>query len=581
MAAVKKIQSVFFVLVLLTSSLYAQETNVSQSVLFKEGVEFYKTGDYEKAIEKFDKALEEKEEGDSSVVKLFKAKALEKTGNKEKAKIILAEIIKDEKDVPYKDEARVDMAHICFEEGEYYKAAEEFLRIIEESKSQEYIADSKGYLENIAIDYLRADLIDSLSAKSSGDWTKAFLLLVAGKKLDSMGETKQAKNKYFTIIEKYPNSEEHSFAVKYFTGGAGDTLKTETEMIIIGVVLPLKLGEGAGSSIAREVLEGIKFATHEHNTQSEKKVGLKIFDTNGDPEKIKILHDEIKNTRGIRAILGPLFSEESGLVCTEYEDLKIPILSPTATDDDLTKKCAYFYQLNPSFTMRGKGLAQYIYFVENKKKMVVISSEEGYSKNLARSFIEEFTNLGGKIVKKFTYSIKEPQIDSVFEYLKKRSKDYEGIYIPLSSENLAPNFLSGFLTSEVKANIYGNQDWLNSKGLENHTELNNRFVVSSDYFIDYQSEEFSQFNKMFNEKTNLEVNRNVLYGYDAAKYLLGILLLSNKEKSLEELLADDKLTVSGLHNSIGLDSGRANRYQNIIRFKNNVFELIDRFRTEK
>ncbi|MHC1738169.1 MAG: penicillin-binding protein activator [Ignavibacteriaceae bacterium] len=581
MIALKKILSVFCVLVYLTCSLFAQETNITQRVLFNEGVEFYKAGDYKKAIEKFDLALEEKGDGDSSVVKLFKAKALEQTGNKERAKAILAEIIKDERNTRYRDEARVDIARFYFEEGGYYKAAEEFLKIIADSKSPEYVADAKGYLENIAIGYLGVDLIDSLSAKSNKDEIKAFLLLVAGKKLDSTGKTKEAKNKYFTIIEKYPNSEEHVFAVKYFTGGAGDTVKTKTESIIIGVVLPLKLGEGAGSSIAREVLEGIKFATHEHNIQSDKKVGLKIFDTNGNPEKIKILHDEIKTTPGIRAILGPLFSEESGLVCTEYEDLRIPILSPTATDDDLTKRCAYFYQLNPPFLLRGKGFAQYIYFVENKKKIVVISSTEGYSKNLAQSFIEEFTNLGGKIVKKFNYSIKEPQIDSVFEYLKKRSKDYEGIYIPLSSDNLAPHFLSGFLTNEIKANIYGNQDWLNSKGLESHSELNNRFVVSSDYFIDYQSEEFSQFNKMFNEKTNLEVNRNVLYGYDAAKYLLGILLVSNKEKSLEELLADDKLTVSGLHNSIGLDSGRANRYQNIIRFKNNVFELIDRFRTEK
>jgi hypothetical protein len=47
------------------------------------------------------------------------------------------------------------------------------------------------------------------------------------------------------------------------------------------------------------------------------------------------------------------------------------------------------------------------------------------------------------------------------------------------------------------------------------------------------------------------------------------------------MLTDEKITITGIHNSIGLDSGRANRYQNIIRFKNNTFELIDRFRTEK
>jgi len=569
------------VILFLSGPGYAQETGVSGGSLFTDGVELYKKGDYKKALEKFDLALAEKENRDSLAVELFKAKALRRTGNGEEAKVILNEIIQEDKDARYRDEARTEFANIYFEEGRYYDVAEYLLKIVTESNSQEYITDSKGYLENIAISNLEVNQIDSLIAQSKNDATKAFLILALGKKLDSIGETKKAKEKYFTIIEKYPNSEEHSFAVKYYTGKVADTLKSEAEYVLLGVILPLKEGEGAGSSTAREVLEGIKFATCEYNSQTEKKVGLKIFDTDGDPEKIRRAHDEIKNTPKIKALLGPLFSEESRLVCAEYQDLKIPILSPTATDDSLTNKCEYFYQLNPSFAMRGKGLAQYIYFVENKKKMVVISSLEGYSKNLAESFMREFSKLGGKIVKKFNYSNKEPQIDSVFEYLKKKSKDYEGIYIPLSSDNLVSYFLSGFLTNEINANIYGNQDWLNSKGLEKHSELNNRFIVSSDYFIDYQSEEFSQFNKRFTEKTQIEVNRNVLYGYDAAKYLLGIFSMSQNGKSLQDLLGDDKLTVSGLHNSIGLDSGRANRYQNIIRFKNNVFELIDRFRTEK
>ncbi len=59
-----------------------------------------------------------------------------------------------------------------------------------------------------------------------------------------------------------------------------------------------------------------------------------------------------------------------------------------------------FYQANPTIFSRGKIFAQYIYFVENKRKLAILNSIEGYSPLLAASFTQEFEKLGGKIVAK-------------------------------------------------------------------------------------------------------------------------------------------------------------------------------------
>jgi hypothetical protein len=65
--------------------------------------------------------------------------------------------------------------------------------VVEETKSQEYLVDAQGYLENIIIDNLEPDNVDSLTAKAINERTYPFLLLAFGKKLDSMGRQKEQK----------------------------------------------------------------------------------------------------------------------------------------------------------------------------------------------------------------------------------------------------------------------------------------------------------------------------------------------------------------------------------------------------
>ena len=48
-------------------------------------------------------------------------------------------------------------------------------------------------------------------------------------------------------------------------------------------------------------------------------------------------------------------------------------------------------------------MAEYIYYVENKKTMSVLNADEGYSPILADGFVNEFNNLGGQILTQQTY----------------------------------------------------------------------------------------------------------------------------------------------------------------------------------
>ena len=126
--------------------------------------------------------------------------------------------------------------------------------------------------------------------------------------------------------------------------------------------------------------------------------------------------------------------------------------------------------------------------------------------------------------------------------------------------------------------MYGNQDWFTAKGFETAAEISNNLVFESDYFVDFSSEAFSTFNEQFSSLAGMDVNRNVLYGYDAAKYILTA--YRNSEAGRKNLV--DKMISgmvnTGLHNNITFDERRVNKFLNIIRYRDGVFELVDKFR---
>src|SRR5690606_11705884 len=140
---------------------------------------------------------------------------------------------------------------------------------------------------------------------------------------------------------------------------------------------------------------------------------------------------------------------------------------------------------------------------------------------LAAEFINEFERLGGKIIAKYTY--KNENLYSDIKIDSTELSSAEGLYIPLSNRTEAPLVFSQLVKNNISISLYGNQDWFQAKGFETSPELSNKMIFTSDYYIDYNSSLFQDFNQKFIAKTKIDANRNVLYGYDSAKYVLTIL----------------------------------------------------------
>ncbi|HEY6435179.1 MAG TPA: ABC transporter substrate-binding protein [Ignavibacteriaceae bacterium] len=476
----------------------------------------------------------------------------------------------------YVDEVRLLQTKYYLEIANYYNAFKEILSIIEKTNSSLYEQKAKKIGEGIAAKYLNETQLQKFYSSSTSIKVKPYVLLQQGKNLLRIGDSNNAENVFEELINGYPNSDEYDEAKKLMN----HSYSPVSANTIIGVMLPLETnfkGEYTAQS-AIEILEGIKFAVNEFNKDRVDKVGLLIRDTKKDADEIANIRDEFVSMNSIVAILGPIFSNEVRSTLQEFDDYDIPIISPTATDDDLTGVSHNFFQANPSFSVRGRIMAQYLFYLENRRSMSVMNSIEGYSPILASSFISEFEELGGKVLKREAFKNDFTDFSSPVSKIFSDSLVIQGIYIPLSDNSVTPFIFSEFIKYGIKIPLYGNQDWFTAKGFETASAVSNNLTFTSDYFVDYNSEAFKSFSDQFGAVTGKDVNRNVLYGYDVAKYLLTA--IRNSEPGRKNLV--DKMisgmVSSGLHNNISFDARRINKFLNIVRYNAGLFELVDKFR---
>ena len=575
----------FFLFIGLTGNLYSQ-TRVNQTKIneeFNNAVNLYKAQQLDESLLAFDNIINSYDLNTKTTASyFFKIKILIEKKQYEEATRLISDFMEKFPTSEYIDEIRILVAKISMKNSEYTEALKELGLLIEKTNSVLYKIEAKDLGEKIARNFLKSYQIKRLSDTFTDVKAKPFMMLLLAKAYLKENDLESGLRTLSELMMNYSSSEEYNEAKNLFQNPVLSNTETGTGNLI-GVLLPLQYDENgnATSEAAAEILEGIKFAISEYNKNRTDKIGIVVRDTKNNVEEIENIKDELGNNPNIKVILGPIFSDETRVTAQTFDGTNLVVLSPTATDDDLTSASIDFFQGNPPLAIRGKIMAQYVYFVENKRFMAVLNAIDGYSPLLAATFEAEFERLGGSIITKASYksnsySLSEPikQLEVTLE-----TDTIEGIYIPLANKIDATVILSQLGQDSVYLPIYGNQDWFTAKGFESSPELSNMLTFSSDYFIDYSDDDFKNFSKKFSDMLGKDPNRNVLYGYDNANYLLTVMRnidpgrLTIRNKMLSGLIS------TGFHNNISFDENRTNRFLNIIRYKDGVFELVDKFRS--
>ena len=122
-------------------------------------------------------------------------------------------------------------------------------------------------------------------------------------------------------------------------------------------------------------------------------------DDEGSPEGGAAVANKLVADPTFVAMAGPLFSGATAAAIPIYDETGIPMLSPSATNPDLTKLgSAVFNRIPFTDEAQGSAAADFIFNKLGFRTISVLYSDDDYGKNLAASVKDTFETFGGEIV---------------------------------------------------------------------------------------------------------------------------------------------------------------------------------------
>lgn len=285
--------------------------------------------------------------------------------------------------------------------------------------------------------------------------------------------------------------------------------------INIGAIVP-KTGQVGIYGIFVE--NGFNLAVQEINEKGGidgRKVKLITYDNRADATQTIQAFNDLTTKDQIVALLGPIISSTSLAVGELAEESRIPMITPSATNINVTLDLDYVYRTCYIDTYQGSCLAKFASdYLGAKNAAIIYNLSDDYSTTLAESFKDYFTALGGTISCYEGYSYDEEDFSLYLERIKKAKP--EVLFIPNYYNS------AGLIAKQVKemginAVMLGGDGW-DDVHIEFADAMEGAYYA--DHFAFDNSDYLTQaFIKNYKAKYDEEPNNLSALGYDTANIM--------------------------------------------------------------
>jgi branched-chain amino acid transport system substrate-binding protein len=196
--------------------------------------------------------------------------------------------------------------------------------------------------------------------------------------------------------------------------------------IEFGAVLPLT---GWASDYGQAIRNGIELAHEQAQASPETpRVKLVVIDSQTDPERAAEALERLYG-EGATAVIGGVLSVEALAMVPVADEADRVLLSPSATQPQLSGISSNFYRVCASDFAEGTVMARYAADNLRLRTGLVLAKEETYAKGIQVVFAEEFERKGGRIVE----TIEFPANTSDFEALADRAVTLKPDFVYLAA----------------------------------------------------------------------------------------------------------------------------------------------------
>jgi branched-chain amino acid transport system substrate-binding protein len=300
---------------------------------------------------------------------------------------------------------------------------------------------------------------------------------------------------------------------------------------------------GSEASFGQATMQGVKLAAEEINASGGvlgKKIRLVIEDDQGKAEEAASAVTKLITRDNVIAIIGENSSNQSLAAAPICQANGIPMISPSSTNPNVTKKGDYIFRVCFTDPYQGKALATFVrQNLAATSAAILRDNKNDYSVGLAEVIRAEFTRLGGKIVAEQSYSGGD--------------NDFRPQLTAIKSSNPQVLFVPGFYTDAgqialqardlgISVPLVGGDGWDSPTVIAIGGKAVDGCYFSDHYFVGEERPAVQRFVGEINKRTGKNPDANSALGYDALYILTNAIKAAGSldRKAIRDRIATTK-----------------------------------------
>ena len=340
----------------------------------------------------------------------------------------------------------------------------------------------------------------------------------------------------------------------------------------IGVILPTFEETQPEFTIPRNLYYGMVLAADNFNEEnSNRKINLIFKNSYENADSTAAAFSELAWSKKVDAVIGPLFSEPATTMARLSEEYQIPMLAPLANSDSLNRDYNYTFQMNPTFEIQGKKMAQFAVRELNLTSLAIITEEGSLGRSSALAFRHEAERLGATI----TYYIEENFASTGYDFSEVSNffttnqalrdslniRPSQGIYAPFTGE--ASTTLIDLLMNNLEAMdsnmvVLGSEEWEYAR-LSNYQRRYFDIFYTQSFVETPESSSIENFAENYGERFESDPDHFSRIGYDTANFLFTSLGIAGNPDYLTTVMRNRPL-YDGLSYDVLFDGKRINQH---------------------
>ncbi len=393
--------------------------------------------------------------------------------------------------------------------------------------------------------------------------------LMAGKSLYRTGQYDRAIDALQRFLKAFPGTRYERSArttIRFAEEGLAHIAELN-RVKQIGVLLPTSADD---ISLTQSLFNGFRIAIDQHNEVGEGRNPIRmVFAPSTGPMEQAFQDFE---DAGVTAVFGPLYSREAIQAAELAESRGMVMLTPLATDEEVSEGKRFVFQGNPTLTVRGKLMARFaIESLSMTDFGILAEYNNSLSERMAEGFQDEVERLGGEM--RFVKMINGTA--GWFKLANQMKDDslagLDAIYLPITGGQ-APSLIKAALDNidqlELPIKLLGNKEW---DDLPSRTQPSK---YSATYTNDYRvttSPLVAAFQSRYEELAGEPPGQLAFIGYDMGQYLSQLITL--EEGPLVEQIRNAPL-YQGISVKVLFGGGSVNQAMFYQRYRNGQIELL-------